>query len=84
MKIETFIVAGMALCAMTCLAESSAQADDGWEAKRAALKNRPRPLILNSDGNEVVYWKTNLPVTVGNFTRQRLQTYRGSQVSTVA
>ena len=88
MKIGKVIVAGMALCAMACLAacltESSAQADDGWEAKRAALKNRPRPLILNSDGNEVVYWKTNLPVTVGNFTAQRLQTYRGSQVSTVA
>ena len=66
------------------LAGVCAQADDGWEAKRAALKNRPRPLILNSDGNEVVYWKTNLPVTVGNFTAQRLQTYRGSQVSTVA
>ena len=88
MKIGKVIVAGMALCAMACLAacltESSAQADGDWEAKRAALKNRPRPLILNSDGNEVVYWKTNLPVTVGNFTAQRLQTYRGSQVSTVA
>ena len=71
-----FMLIGTALCAMACLAETSAQADAGWEAKRAALKNRPRPLILNSDGNEVVYWKTNLPVTVGNFTAQRLQTSR--------
>ncbi len=63
---------------------SCAQADDGWEAKREAVRNRPRPLILNSDGNEVIYWKTNLPVTVGNFTAQRLEIYRGSQVSTVA
>ena len=78
------IAVSMVFCAMACLAGSAAHADDGWEAKRAALKNRPRPLILNSDGNEVVYWKTNLPVTVGNFTAQRLQTYRGSQVSTVA
>ena len=43
MKIGKIIVAGMALCAMACLAacltESSAQADDGWEAKRAALKS---------------------------------------------
>ena len=73
------------LAAVAVLTAFCVQADDdGWEAKRAALKNRPRPLILNSDGNEVVYWKTNLPVTVGNFTAQRLQTYRGSQVSTVA
>ena len=79
-----FMLIGTALCAMACLAETSAQADGDWEAERAAIKNRPRPLILNSDGNEVVYWKTNLPVTVGNFTAQRLQTYRGSQVSTVA
>ena len=59
-------------------------ADDGWEAKREALKSKPRPLILNSDGNEVIYWKTNLPVTIGNFTAQRLKTYRGSKVSTVS
>ena len=59
-------------------------ADGGWEAKREALKNKPRQLILNSDGNEVIYWKTNLPVTVGNFTAQRLKTYRGSKVSTVS
>ncbi len=50
-----FMLIGTALCAMACLAETSAQADGDWEAKRAAIKNRPRPLILNSDGNEVVY-----------------------------
>ena len=55
MKIGKVIVAGAALCAMACLAETAALQDVGWEAKRAALKNRPRPLILNSDGNEVVY-----------------------------
>ena len=73
-------------CILTGVALTAAcvQADGAWEAKREALKNRPRPLILNSDGNEVIYWKTNLPVTVGNFTAQRLETYRGSQVSTVA
>lgn len=59
-------------------------ADEAWEAKREALKNRPRQLILNSDGNEVIHWKTNLPVTVGNFTAQRLELYRASSVSTVA
>ena len=70
---------------VAALAMLCAQAGDAdWEAKREAIKNRPRQLILNSDGNEVVYWKTNLPVTVGNFTKQRLELYRASSVSTVA
>lgn len=75
---------GAALAAAAVVAFSVQAADDGWEAKREALKNKPRQLILNSDGNEVIYWKTNLPVTVGNFTTQRLKTYRGSKVSTVS
>ena len=75
---------GLGLVVVSLLAVSCAWAGDGWEARREALKNRLRPLILNSDGNEVIYWRTNLPVTAENFTAQRLATYRGSRVSTVS
>ena len=79
-----FPLGEVAVAAVIAMGACCVRADDGWEAKREALKNRPRPLVLNSDGNEVIYWKTNLPVTIGNFTAQRLETYRGSRVSTVS
>lgn len=59
-------------------------AEDDWESRRAALKDRARPLILNSDGNELVYYPTNAPISFEGFVSRRLASYRGTKVSTVS
>ena len=73
-----------ALVAVVALVLSSAGADAAWEAKREALKNKSRPLILNADGNEMIYYPTNLPITVESFNAQRLKDYVGTKVSTLS
>jgi len=72
------------LCLTVCLTGFAKAADSAWESLRAGLKNRPRPLILNSDGNEMVYYPTNAPVTAEGFFARRLDEYRGTKISTLA
>lgn len=59
-------------------------ADAAWAAKRAAAVNRPRPLVYNTDGCDMLYWPSNLPVSVGNFTGRRLAYAPGTFISTVS
>ena len=57
---------------------------DGWEAKRATAVNRVRPLVYNTDGCDMLYWPTNLPVSVANFTDRRLKFALGTPITTVS
>ena len=79
-KMRMVSIIGVALAGVFC----AALADDlAWEREREALKNKERPLIFNSDGNELIYYPTNAPITVGGFTSQRLAKYIGSRISTL-
>lgn len=55
-----------------------------WEAKRAAAVDRVRPLVYNTDGCDMLYWPSNLPVSVENFTGRRLVYTKGTHVTTVS
>lgn len=77
--------ASTTLAGLSMLLTGSAGASDAaWEAKREALKNKARPLILNADGNEMIYYPSNAPISVEAFVGQRLAAYRGTKISTVA
>lgn len=66
------------------LAGTAEASDAAWEAKREALKNKERPLILNSDGNDMIFYPTNAPITVAAFREQRLNSYRNTRISTLS
>ncbi len=55
-----------------------------WAAKRQAAVGRARPFVYNTDGCDMLYWPSNLPVSVGNFTGRRLKDALGTRISTVA
>ena len=67
-----------------CLVLSVGCSGDGWEAKRTAAVNRVRPLVYNTDGCDVLYWPTNLPVSVDAFKNRRLVHALKSRITTVS
>jgi len=73
-----------ASCALACFTAFATASDTNWEALRETLKQRHRPLILNSDGNEMVYYPTNAPVSLEGFAAQRLSSYARSRVSSLS
>jgi hypothetical protein len=58
--------------------------EDNWEVKRQAAVNRPRTLVYNTDGCDMLYWPSNLPITVENFTGRRLKDTLGTCINTVS
>ena len=62
------------------------RANDGdmWAARRTAAVNRARPLVYNTDGCDMLYWPSNLPVSIENFTGRRLRFVPGTHVTTVS
>ena len=58
--------------------------DEAWEAKRKAAVERPRTLVYNTDGCDMLYWPSNLPITVENFTGRRLKDALGTCINTVS
>ena len=77
---KTLAVVGFALSAALF---SAGCAHDRWEAERAALVNRERPLLFNADGNEMVYYPMRSPITYDGFCAQRLNGYTNSAISTL-
>lgn len=75
-----------ACAAILCVFAAGCAPDDvgGWAAKRSAAVNRARPLVYNTDGCDMLYWPSNLPVSVENFTGRRLRFVPGTQISTVS
>lgn len=56
---------------------------DAFAQQRRELAHRKRRIILNNDGNEVIYYPKDLPVTVENVLAQRTSPLLGSQVDTI-
>lgn len=71
----------MSFCAVT---GCSVMDDREWQEMRKAAVERPRSLVYNTDGCDVLYWPSNLPVTVGNFTGRRLRFATGTRITTVS
>ena len=65
------------------LADCTAQ-DGDWAAKRKAAVERPRTLVYNTDGCDMLYWPSNLAVSVENFTGRRLKDVLGTCINTVS
>ena len=58
-------------------------APDAFVAKRHELAHRQRRIILNDDGNVVIYYPKNLPLTAENVLVQRTSPLLGSQVDSL-
>ena len=56
-----------ALCAAGCTDRT-----DDFEAKRAALLAKPRTVITDNDGNDIVYYDRDRPVTEEAFIGSRI------------
>lgn len=72
---------GMAACCALLLAGCTT---DDWEERRSEIVNRTRPLIFNSDGNEMIYYPTNVPFSYRGFCAQRLDHYWDSAITTLS
>ena len=58
--------------------------DGDYAALKAAALARPRGFVYNTDGCDILYWPTNLPVSVENFTRRRLVHALGTRITTIS
>ena len=70
--------------AASLLAMAEVARDDSFEAKRAAALGRPRTVIWNTDGNDMVCYPRNLPCTPEVFETLRLKYARGTKINTVS
>lgn len=61
-----------------------APGDGDYAALKAAALARPRGFVYNTDGCDILYWPTNLPVSVENFTRRRLVHALGTRITTIS
>ena len=57
-----------------------AGAPDDFEAKRIAMLNRPRTVIWNTDGNDMVLYPRALPLTAEAFESVRLKYTEGTKI----
>ena len=73
MRAMRIVVSGLLGACVLAGCCQNAVSDEQWAAMRAEAVNRTRPLVYNTDGCDMLYWPTNLPVTVGNFTGRRLR-----------
>lgn len=58
-------------------------APDTFEAKRIAMLNRPRTVIWNTDGNDMVLFPRALPLTAEAFESVRLKYTEGTKIDSV-
>ena len=72
------------LAALGGVAWSASAADAVWEAKRQAAIGRLGRFVHNTDGNEVLYWPNNRPVSVQAFTNARLKHETGTRITSVS
>lgn len=75
--LTAFVLVGCAGCG-----KAPSVADD-FEARRAALLARPRPMIWNTDGNDMELYPKGLPIDAASFESVRLKWTEGTRVSTV-
>jgi len=57
---------------------------DGWESVRAAAVTRIRPIIYDTDGDDMLLYPDDKTATVENFTALRLRHVLGTKAKTVS
>ena len=61
----------------------NASSSSPFEAKRAEMLNRPRTVIWNTDGNDMVLYPRSLPLTPEAFESVRLKYTEGTKIDSV-
>ena len=56
---------------------------DGFEAQRAALLAKPRQLIADNDGCDMLYYSRKLPITEESFIASRIGAISGTRLDTL-
>ena len=91
MSTRSWLIGGMLLGIAAALAQASVDAmrtsrlgDGDYAALKAAAMARSRGFVYNTDGCDILYWPTNLPVSVENFTRRRLVHALGTRITTIS
>ena len=74
------VVSSVALAA--CVAGCADRTDD-FEAQRAALLAKPRLVMTDNDGNDIVYYDRNLPVTEQAFIDSRIGSVAKTRAETM-
>ena len=82
MKTTAIVITGFT--GLVLLAGCVASSDSGYAHKRAEALARSRPLVYNTDGCDILYWPTNMPVSVEGFKNRRLKYALDSRISTVS
>ena len=77
------MIGRIVICVVSSLFVMSCVGDD-WDALRIAAVDRPRPLIYNTDGCDMLQYPSNEPVCVAAFIRQRLAYARNTRISTIS
>ena len=75
------LICGVAVCLATALLAQAAP--DAFVAKRHELAHRQRRIILNDDGNVVIYYPKDEAVTAENVLAKRTSPLVGSQVDSL-
>ncbi|HHX40500.1 MAG TPA: hypothetical protein GX715_11085 [Armatimonadetes bacterium] len=71
------------LSAVTAEVEAQAGAPDAFVQQRKQLAQRQRRVIFNNDGNEIIYFPKDLPVTVENVLARRTSPLLGTHVDSI-
>ena len=78
------IAIGFAAAAFCVAAGCSCDSGKGWEAQRKDALDAMRTFVYNTDGCDVLYWPTNMPVSVEAFTGRRLKYALDSRIAVVS
>lgn len=78
-KISLYALLAVFLAAATGCAEKTS-----FEDLRNAALGRPRLVVYNTDGCDMLYYPTNLPVSAEGFCSLRLDWLKGTTVGTVS
>ncbi len=81
MKLEAVIASAVAV---SIFAGCSVKNGDAFESKRSALLARSRPVVYNTDGCDMLYYPTNLPLSVEAFCGMRLDYSKGPVIGTIS
>ncbi len=80
MRKSTGTCVALNLALLACAAIPAADLASLYEVAR----NRPRTIVYNTDGCDMLYYPKNLPVTVEAFTGRRLKYAVGTKISTIS
>ena len=83
MKHVFWMSLGIAVVALTGCSKAGGD-EASFERQRAALLAKERPVVYNTDGCDMLYFPTNLPLSVESFCSLRLDWSKGPVIGTVS